>query len=148
MGTEPDLNGTQKEIVRLIDENPGINSTSISEEVDIKPPSVNHNIEKLKDANIVENKAIEHNKTRYELSDEVEVDVDYKLENLLNWKVGIHGVEILFLLAMTFIIPPELIFYAYIGFAGGFAPSLALTLQYVYSEADFSEIKVRKKSDS
>lgn len=138
-----DANKTQKEIAKKIDENPGIGNTDLSEEVDIKPSSVNYNVNKLKEKGIIVDKEFKGNQNRYELSDTVDVDVNLKLERLLNWKVGIHFIEIFLFIALYFYFPLTQTFHIFLGFSAGFIPTFILTANYVLDEVDLTEIQLK-----
>lgn len=138
-----EANKTQKEIAKKIDENPGIGNTDLSEEIEIKPSSINYNVRKLKEKGILIDREFKGNQNRYELAEDVEVDVDLKLERLLNWKVGVHFVEIFLFLALVSQFPLPETFPIFLGFFAGFAPTFILTANYVLEEVDFTEIKLK-----
>lgn len=138
-----EINETQKKIVKKIHEQPGINSTEISEEIGIKPSSVSHNVTKLKQKNIVTDTKLGNN-TSYELEEDVELGYKLQLAEALNWKVGTHAAQFaVTLFIMAYYLSQS--FYILLGFALGFIPSFLYTLKQLFN--DIGEIRVVKNGE-
>lgn len=136
-----DLHQTQKQIAKIIDDNPGIRQKEITEEIELKPSSVSHNIDKLKDAQVVTDTEL-GNGTRYEVKEDVDIDVNLQLEKLLDKKVAAHFLEIMALLALNFYYANEVLLF--ISWTVGFLPSFILSLSYIFNDVDWTEINVER----
>lgn len=142
---EPELTDNQKKIAAFIKENEGITGSELSDKVGIAQSSINHNIEKLEDLDIVYNKAFEHRKTSYYIGSNAQVQSNISFERFVTRNMKIHLFEISSLIPAFAIFPDTTILAVMIGFTIGFLPTFSSSISQVLDEGLFeTKVKVRQ----
>lgn len=134
----------RKEILKVIQDNPGIRSSDIADEIGIADSSVHHQMNKLKEDGLVVNKAWKSNSTNYELAEDVEVRVNFALDNLLDKRTASHVLEIV-LLGVAVTQAPFVDVFPWWFMA--FLPTFIVTVDYIIDEGDYTEINVYREDE-
>lgn len=139
--------GFEKEIVRTVDdlntEKDNVTFTDIHEELDCPKSTLSNKISDLKDEGFIVDRDWKDNSSRLELSEDVSIDVDYRLEEFINTRLIINIIQIFGFVGVAYFAsdPANLSIY-FMFFLAGFLPSFIHTISEVFLNDDFYEVNV------
>lgn len=137
----------EKEIVRTVDR---LNSrmevvsfTDIYEELDCPKSTLSKKINGLKEEGFIVDRDWKDNSSRYEVVDEVSIDVDYRFEEFLSTRLIINIIQILSAGFMLYYFELGMLYLMF--FLVGFLPAFGYTVAQVLLDDEFYRLSVQKQ---
>lgn len=141
-----DINKVHKEILQVVDENPGINQKGIVSSVDKPKSTVSKRVGFLLEQDyITDKKGWKDNATEYHLHESVSLGLDMNTTRILDYRVILNFLQ-LFLGVLLYLNYPEQFNWIGLGLLVGLVPNVVYTIVELYNNGELVKIKVSKKS--